>query len=336
MTARPARTFHQPASDAQRDARAARAHPSRGPDETVPHIVVPAARRGRDHDHTRPHADHDDQPIDLYAILGLTRDATQAQISHAYRTLLRRYHPDTRTPGDRSHDAASDAALQHVLTAYAVLRDPARRADYDQQTTPRSAPTSHTSTPIHAVMDTSVRRSTPPRRTRPLEPLAHLNFDEDARAVRAEPGSAGPHVENARPQLVGNTSYCLVTAPLGRPVLPARRSNRRPAGRGDRLVRDCLATTDGGGDVVVDVVIVIAGIALTAFALALLARKARRGGTAGAALAGAMAAYNEAWQTTAYSTRDAMPSRSCRAERLARRSLAVSPATQAQLPAATA
>ena len=45
--------------------------------------------------------------------------------------------------------------------------------------------------------------------------------------------------------------------------------------------------------VIVDAVIVIAGIALIAFALTLLARKARRRGIAGAALAGAMAAYNE-------------------------------------------
>ena len=62
--------------------------------------------------------------IDLYAILGLTRDATQAQISAAYRTLLRRYHPDTRTPADTCRDTMSDAALQQVLTAYAVLREP--------------------------------------------------------------------------------------------------------------------------------------------------------------------------------------------------------------------
>jgi hypothetical protein len=45
--------------------------------------------------------------------------------------------------------------------------------------------------------------------------------------------------------------------------------------------------------VIVDAVIVIAGIALIAFALTLLARKARRRGIAGLALAGAMAAYNE-------------------------------------------
>jgi curved DNA-binding protein CbpA len=81
------------------------------------------------------------EPTDLYAILGLNRNATQAQISHAYRTLLRRYHPDTRTPGDPSQDAVSDAALQQVLTAYAVLRDPGRRADYDQRYATRPAPT---------------------------------------------------------------------------------------------------------------------------------------------------------------------------------------------------
>ena len=78
---------------------------------------------------------------DLYAILGLDRYATQAEIAHAYRTLLRRHHPDTRTDGDPSQDAVSDAALQQILTAYAVLRDPDRRTDYDQRyTTRRSRP----------------------------------------------------------------------------------------------------------------------------------------------------------------------------------------------------
>ena len=80
------------------------------------------------------------EPIDCYAVLGVARDATQAQISVAYRTLLRRYHPDTRLPADISAGTICDAALQHVLTAYAVLRDPVRRFDYDQRTTPRSAP----------------------------------------------------------------------------------------------------------------------------------------------------------------------------------------------------
>lgn len=77
---------------------------------------------------------------DLYAVLGLTPQATQDQIGHAYRALLRRHHPDTRPRGDESQDALSDAALQQVLAAYAVLGDPARRAGYDRQSGVRSRP----------------------------------------------------------------------------------------------------------------------------------------------------------------------------------------------------
>ena len=52
-----------------------------------------------------------------YAILGVPSQATQAQINHAYRALLRQHHPDTRSPGDEAHAALSDAALQQVLAA---------------------------------------------------------------------------------------------------------------------------------------------------------------------------------------------------------------------------
>jgi len=70
---------------------------------------------------------------DLYAILGVPPNATQAEISHAYRVLLRRHHPDTRAADDQSPSAASDTTLQQVLAAYLVLRDPARRAAYDRE-----------------------------------------------------------------------------------------------------------------------------------------------------------------------------------------------------------
>ena len=109
--------------------------------------------RGRHHGHRHHYPTHivimTTKPIDCYAILGLPLDATQAQISAAYRTLLRRYHPDTRTPTDSSRDDISDAALQRVLTAYTVLHDPARRAAYDQQTTPRTSPAHTPTRPIH-------------------------------------------------------------------------------------------------------------------------------------------------------------------------------------------
>ena len=76
--------------------------------------------------------------LDLYAVLGVLPSATQAEISHAYRALLRRLHPDTRATDDEYQSAVSDMTLQQVLTAYTVLRDPARRADYDRETAPRA------------------------------------------------------------------------------------------------------------------------------------------------------------------------------------------------------
>jgi DnaJ-class molecular chaperone len=75
---------------------------------------------------------------DHYAILGVDPDATDAQITHAYRVLLRRHHPDTRdvaaTDGDQA--ATEDTRLQYVLAAYTVLHDPRRRADYDRYRRP--------------------------------------------------------------------------------------------------------------------------------------------------------------------------------------------------------
>lgn len=75
-----------------------------------------------------------------YLVLGVSSTATQAEITHAYRARLRAHHPDTRhTPP--SHTADDD--LRQVLAAYNLLRDPARRADYDRATTLAAAPPTH-------------------------------------------------------------------------------------------------------------------------------------------------------------------------------------------------
>lgn len=80
--------------------------------------------------------------FDPYRVLGVSPAATQDEITHAYRIRLRAHHPDTRqTPSGH----IADEHLQQLLAAYAQLRDPARRAEYDRATgTPqRPIPADH-------------------------------------------------------------------------------------------------------------------------------------------------------------------------------------------------
>ena len=64
------------------------------------------------------------QPTDPYGVLGVSPEATPAQISHAYRSLLLRHHPDTRAALDEQARAADDRELQRIIAAYAGLRRP--------------------------------------------------------------------------------------------------------------------------------------------------------------------------------------------------------------------
>ena len=73
---------------------------------------------------------------DLYAVLGLTSRATQAEIRRGYRKLMRQNHPDTRPIGGPAASAVSDTTLRQAISAYSILGDPGRRAHYDQTTTP--------------------------------------------------------------------------------------------------------------------------------------------------------------------------------------------------------
>jgi molecular chaperone DnaJ len=64
--------------------------------------------------------------MDLYILLGVERQASDAEIKRAYRRLARRLHPDIN-PGDR--EAA--AHFRQILDAYETLIDPERRRRYD-------------------------------------------------------------------------------------------------------------------------------------------------------------------------------------------------------------
>lgn len=64
---------------------------------------------------------------DYYAILGVSRDATEKEIKQAYRRLARKYHPDVN-PGNKS----AEEKFKEISEAYEVLSDPEKRRKYDQ------------------------------------------------------------------------------------------------------------------------------------------------------------------------------------------------------------
>lgn len=64
---------------------------------------------------------------DLYHILGVSRDASAADIKKAYRQLVRKYHPDAN-PGNKE----AEEHFKKINQAYEVLGDSQKRAQYDQ------------------------------------------------------------------------------------------------------------------------------------------------------------------------------------------------------------
>jgi hypothetical protein len=90
--------------------------------------------------------------VDYYAELGITSEATRAEIDEAYRRQAKALHPD------RNPEATAEDRFKRLTAAYEVLRDPVTREAYDDfrfrvaagllyAATPPRAPRVPTSTP---------------------------------------------------------------------------------------------------------------------------------------------------------------------------------------------
>ncbi|MBR6527085.1 MAG: molecular chaperone DnaJ [Lachnospiraceae bacterium] len=64
---------------------------------------------------------------DYYEVLGVSKDADDAALKKAYRTLAKKYHPDTN-----QGNPEAEAKFKEASEAYAVLSDADKRRQYDQ------------------------------------------------------------------------------------------------------------------------------------------------------------------------------------------------------------
>ncbi|MFF3402260.1 molecular chaperone DnaJ [Streptomyces sp. NPDC002659] len=64
---------------------------------------------------------------DYYKVLGVPKDATEAEIKKAYRKLAREFHPDAN-----KGDAKAEERFKEISEAHDILGDPKRRKEYDE------------------------------------------------------------------------------------------------------------------------------------------------------------------------------------------------------------
>ena len=131
---------------------------------------------------------------DPYAVLGVRPDATTSTISAAYRTLARRHHPDV------SGDLHAERRMAVINAAWATLRDPERRAAWDNEHAPKAPAHGHATGP-RTGHGTTTRHATPTSAASSVRGGSHARSGEATTGWRRGPhgeGAAGPPPGNPR------------------------------------------------------------------------------------------------------------------------------------------
>jgi len=92
------------------------------------HFVSSAALRQSPLAASRGFASASASKEDLYEVLGVDRDTSDADIKKAYRKLALKWHPDRNPDNQRE----AEAAFKRISKAYSVLSDPEKRAYYNR------------------------------------------------------------------------------------------------------------------------------------------------------------------------------------------------------------
>lgn len=125
--------------------------------------------------------------FDAYALLGVRRYASEAEVVAAYRQLMKAgAHPDAA--GADAEDAANrGTAAREINAAYAILRDPQRRAEHDAELRLRGdredgwrKPGAGSSGPMNGASEQA-----PSAAAKPARPIRTTAEREGLRAIRA-------------------------------------------------------------------------------------------------------------------------------------------------------
>src|SRR5687767_6815475 len=69
---------------------------------------------------------------DYYEVLGISREASEADIKKAYHKLALKWHPDLYANKTEKEKKAAEEKFKEIGEAYSVLSDPPKRKSYDQ------------------------------------------------------------------------------------------------------------------------------------------------------------------------------------------------------------